>query len=114
YSQGGQATDSAMELAEDWAPELNIASASAGAVPADLYDTVSKLSSVYTSFLLYGNDTFAEQSGVELSDHLNQKGLDAVKSASNQRTIEALGSHSFSDTASLKKDGSSFQGLGDE
>jgi hypothetical protein len=114
YSQGGQATASAMELAEDWAPELNIASASAGAVPADLYDTVSKLSSVYTAFLLYGIDTFAEQSGVELSDHLNQKGLDAVKSASNQCTIEALVSHAFTDTTSLTKDGSSFQDLVDE
>ena len=114
YSQGGQATASAMELAEDWAPELNIASASAGAVPADLYDTVSKLSSVYTAFLLYGIDTFAEQSGVELSDHLNQKGLDAVESASNQCTIEALVSHAFTDTTSLTKDGSSFQDLVDE
>lgn len=114
YSQGGQATASAMELAEEWAPELNIASASAGAVPADLYDTVSKLSSVYTAFLLYGIDTFAEQSGVELSDHLNQKGLDAVESASNHCTIEALVSHAFTDTTSLTKDGSSFQDLVDE
>lgn len=114
YSQGGQATAAALELAEDWAPDLNIASASAGAVPADLYTTVSKLSSVYTAFLLYGIDSFAGQSGVDLSDHLNQKGLDAVESASNQCTIEALLSHAFTDTTTLTKDGSSFQDIVDE
>src|SRR5699024_12240852 len=89
YSQGGQATASAMELAEEWAPELNIASASAGAVPADLYDTVSKPSSVYTAFLPYGLDAFEQERGLDRSDHRNEKGLDAVKSAANQRTIEA-------------------------
>src|SRR5699024_6126582 len=93
YSQGGQATASAMELAMDSPPKLNRAYPSSAAVPADLYDTVSKHSSVYTDFLLYGIDTYEEQSGVELSDHLNQKGLDSVKSASNQCTIEALVSH---------------------
>src|SRR5699024_2434602 len=83
------ATAEALGCAEYGAPDLNTASASEGAVPADLYDTFSKLSSVYTAFLLYGIDAFAQQSGIELSDHLNEKGLDAVKSASNQCTIEA-------------------------
>lgn len=114
YSQGGQATAAALELAGDWAPDLNIASASAGAVPADLYATVSELSSVYTAFLLYGVDSFADQSGVELSDYLNQKGLDAVKSTSNQCTIEALLSNAFTDTTTLTTDGSSFQDIVDE
>ncbi|GAA1855805.1 lipase family protein [Brevibacterium marinum] len=114
YSQGGQATAAALELASDWAPDLNIASASAGAVPTDLYDTVSKLSNVYTAFLLYGIDSFAEQSGVELSEYLNQKGLDAAESASNQCTIEALVNHAFTDTTTLTKDGNSFQEIVDK
>lgn len=114
YSQGGQATAAALELASKWAPELNIASASAGAVPADLYATVSDLSSVYTAFLLYGVDSFAKKSGVDLSEHLNQKGLDAVETASTECTIDALLTNAFTDTTTLTKDGASFQDLVDE
>ena len=114
YSQGGHATTAALELAEDWAPELNITSASAGAVPTDLYKTVSGLSSTYTAFLLYGVQSFAEQADVELSDFLNQKGLDAVAKAADQCTIEATVSNAFLDTTTLTKDGSSFQDLVEE
>ena len=114
YSQGGHATTAALELADDWAPDLNITSASAGAVPTDLYKTVSELSSTYTAFLLYGVQSFADQANVDLSDFLNQKGLDAVDSASNQCTIEATLSQAFLDTTTLTKDGSSFQELVEE
>ncbi|MDN6175562.1 MAG: lipase family protein [Brevibacterium sp.] len=109
YSQGGQATAAALELKEDWAPELNVASASAGAVPTDLYKTVSGLSSFYTAFALYGVDSFARQADVDMTKYLNQKGLDAVDRASNQCTVEALVSNAFVDTDTLTKDGSSFQ-----
>lgn len=114
YSQGGQATAAALELKNDWAPELNVASASAGAVPTDLYKTVSGLSSVYTAFALYGVDSFARQADVDMTKFLNQKGLDAVDRASNQCTIEALVSNAFLDTDSLTKDGSSFQEIIEE
>ena len=114
YSQGGHATTAALELADDWAPDLNITSASAGAVPTDLYRTVSKLSSMQTGLLLYGVSSFAEQADVDLTEFLNQKGLDAVEKASNQCTIEALISNAFLDTTTLTKDGSSFQDLVEE
>ncbi|SDS24152.1 triacylglycerol lipase [Brevibacterium sandarakinum] len=114
YSQGGHATTAALELADDWAPDLNIASASAGAVPTDLYRTLSELSSVYTGLLLYGVASFSEQTGVDLSEHLNQKGLDAVESTSHQCTAEAQLSNAFTDTTTLTKDGSSFQDLVDK
>lgn len=114
YSQGGQATTAALELKKDWAPELNITSASAGAVPTDLYKTVAGLSSVYTAFSLYGVDSFAGQAGVDLSDFLNQKGMDAVEKASNQCTIEATVSNAFLDTKTLTKDGRSFPEIVEE
>ncbi|MCD1287742.1 lipase [Brevibacterium sp. CCUG 69071] len=114
YSQGGHATTAALELAKDWAPDLNIASASAGAVPTDLYKTVSELSSTYSAFALYGLESFAGQTGVDLSEDLNQKGLDAIDRASNQCTVEALVSNSFVDGKTLTKDGGSFQSIVDK
>ena len=111
YSQGGQATAAALELASDWAPDLNIASASAGAVPTDLNETISKLPSLYNGFVLFGAVSFAEQSGVDLSDHLNQKGLDTVESAADQCTIEAVLANAFVDTSTLTKNGGSFKQL---
>ncbi|SMX94576.1 triacylglycerol lipase [Brevibacterium sp. 239c] len=114
YSQGGQATAAALELKNDWAPELNVASGSAGAVPTDLYKAVSQLPTFYTAFALYGVDSFARQADVDMTEFLNQKGLDAVDRASNQCTIEALVSNAFLDTNTLTKDGSSFQEIIEE
>lgn len=114
YSQGGHATTSALEIQEDWAPELNIASASAGAVPADLYKTVSNLSSVYTAFALYGVNSFAAQADVELDEFLNEKGQKAVAETSGQCTIEAVLSTALTDTKTLTKDGRSFQEVVEE
>lgn len=114
YSQGGHATTAALELQKEWAPELNVASASAGAVPADLYKTVSELSSVYTAFALYGIDTFADQAGIDVSEFLNEEGQKVVAETSNQCTVEALLSTAFTDSKSLTKDGRSFQEIVEE
>ncbi|WP_436326856.1 lipase family protein [Brevibacterium sp. FAM 27836] len=114
YSQGGHATTAALELQKEWAPELNVASASAGAVPTDLYKTVSGLSSVYTAFALYGVDTFAAQADIDLSEFLNEKGQETVAATSNQCTVEALLSTAFTDSKSLTKDGRSLQEIVEE
>lgn len=113
YSQGGHATTAALELQKEWAPELNIASASAGAVPVDLHKTVSGLSSVYTAFALYGVAGFADQTGVDTSDFLNEEGQKVVEETSNQCTIEALLSTAFTDGKTLTKNGESFQEIVD-
>ena len=114
YSQGGHATAAALELASDWAPELNIAAASAGAVPTDLNEALSQLPSAYNGFFFFAVDSFAEQADVDLSDHLNQKGLDTIEAAANQCTVESLLSNAFIDTTTLTKDGTSFKQLADE
>ncbi|UVI36446.1 lipase family protein [Brevibacterium spongiae] len=113
YSQGGHATTAALELQKEWAPELNVVSASAGAVPTDLYKTVSDLSSVYTAFALYGVAGFADQTGVDTSDFLNEEGQKVVEETSNQCTIEALLSTAFTDAKTLTKNGESFQEIVD-
>lgn len=114
YSQGGQATAAALELADDWAPELNIASASAGAVPTDLPDAFSKIPSFYTGFILFGAASFADQAGVDLDSYLNEKGQETVERAAGQCTVEALISNAFLDTSTLTKDGSTFTDIADK
>lgn len=114
YSQGGHATTAALELQKEWAPELNIASASAGAVPVDLHKTVSGLSSVYTAFALYGVVGFAEQADIDTSDFLNEKGQKMVAETADKCTVEALLSTAFTDGKSLTKNGESFTNIIDE
>lgn len=114
YSQGGHATTAALELQKEWAPELNIASASAGAVPVDLHTTVSGLSSVYTAFALYGVVGFAEQAGIDTSDFLNEKGQKMVAETADKCTVEALLSTAFTDGKTLTKNGDSFTDIIDE
>lgn len=114
YSQGGHATTAALELQKDWAPELNLSSASAGAVPADLYKTVSGLSSVYTAFALYGVAGFADQADIDTSEFLNEKGQKLVADTADKCTVEALLSTAFTDGKSLTKNGESFTEVIDE
>ena len=114
YSQGGQATAAALELAAEWAPELNLTSASAGAAPTDLNDAVGSLSGVYTGFLLFGADSFAEQASIDLSEHLNEQGQETVERAAGQCTVEAVLTNAFVDTSTLTKNGGDFQQLVEE
>lgn len=115
YSQGGHATTAALEIADEWAPELNIVSASAGAVPTDLEEVVTGVSAMQTGLLVLGLSSFAEQAEVDLSELLNEEGLETVERTSGQCTIAALLSNAFSDTTELTKDGRSFAELvGDE
>ena len=114
YSQGGHATTAALELQKEWAPELNVVSTSAGAVPTDLYKTVSGLSSVYTAFALYGVVGFADQADIDLSEFLNEKGQKVVAETADKCTVQALLSTAFTDGKSLTKNGESFPEVIDE
>ena len=114
YSQGGHATTAALELQKEWAPELNVVSTSAGAVPTDLYKTVSGLSSVYTAFALYGVVGFADQADIDLSEFLNDKGQKVVAETADKCTVQALLSTAFTDGKSLTKNGESFPEVIDE
>lgn len=114
YSQGGHATTAALELQKEWAPELNVVSTSAGAVPTDLYKTVSGLSSVYTAFALYGVVGFADQADIDLSEFLNEKGQKVVAETADKCTVQALLSTAFTNGKSLTKNGESFPEVIDE
>ncbi len=114
YSQGGHATTAALEVADEWAPELNIVSASAGAVPTDLNETVAGLTSTYTGFLMLGLSSFAEQGDIDLADHLNEEGLDAMEQTSSQCTIGAIASNVLTDTTDFTLDGRGFTELAED
>jgi hypothetical protein len=105
YSQGGQATASALELAEDWAPELNISSASAGAAPTDIAGAISHISDTYKGLMLFGYSSISEQTDTDVSKYLNDKGVEAVKRAAGQCTVEAAVTSLPINTKSLTKDG---------
>lgn len=112
YSQGGGASAAALEIAHERAPELNLISGAAGAVPADLPEVAETIdSSLYNAFLLFALGGLAESEGLDPAEFLNAEGLERLEQASGQCTVSALISHMFVDTATLTVDGRSFTEL---
>lgn len=112
YSQGGGAAAAALELAPERAPELNLSSGAAGAVPADLGDVSAQIdSSLYNAFLLFAMSGIFESEGLDPAEFLNAEGQDRLAEASQQCLIPALINHKFVDTSTLTADGSSFTDL---
>lgn len=112
YSQGGGAAASALELASELAPELNLVSGAAGAVPADLHEVAPQIdSTLYNAFLLFAFSGLLESEGLDPATLLNEDGLARLAEAEEQCTVAALVSHMFVDTSSLTVDGSSFTEL---
>lgn len=105
YSQDGHATASALELAAESAPELKIASASAGAVPTDIAGTISEVPDPYKGLVLFGTESIADQANADLSEYLNDTGLETIERAAGQCSIEAALSNALVDTTTLTKDG---------
>ncbi|GAB3190490.1 lipase family protein [Nesterenkonia suensis] len=112
YSQGGGASAAALEIAQEWAPELNLISGAAGAVPADLFEVADMIdSSLYNAFLLFALGGLVESEGLDPAEFLNDEGLARLEQASGQCTISALISHMFVDTSTLTVDGRGFTEL---
>lgn len=106
YSQGGGATASAAELAGDYAPELDIRGAAAGAVPAELGALGENLEGgLYSAFLGYAAAGLADGGGVDLDDYLNEDGEQYRADLERACTIEAVGQFAFTDTSELTEDG---------
>jgi len=116
YSQGGGACASAAELWQDYAPELDIVGAVAGAVPADLELTCRLLDgSAYFAFLGYALAGLAEDYGVELGSVLNERGREITSRIVEQCMFESLRSYAFTKSRNLTVDGRSIsQILADE
>ncbi len=106
YSQGGAASAAAAELAPDYAPEMKVKGAYAGAVPADLAPVAGSLDSgLYTAFLLMAIDGVGSTYGVTPESYLNAKGMKEIEAVRSECTIEAVANHAFVDTATLTKSG---------
>jgi len=106
YSQGGGAAASAAEIAHIYAPELTIAGAVAGAVPADLAMTARLLDGgPYFAFLGYALAGLSGDYDVSLDDMLNERGLDVVARLREQCMFESLRTFAFTKSSSLTIDG---------
>lgn len=108
YSQGGAATSAAVEIAADYAPELKLKGAFAGAVPGDLGTSAGSLDSgLYTAFLLMAIDSVGTNYGVPTESYMNAKGMKEIEGVRSECTIEAIANHAFVDTSTLTKSGGS-------
>lgn len=106
YSQGGGAAASAAELADVYAPDLTIAGAVAGAVPADLALTARYLDGgPYFAFLGYALAGLAGDYDAPLDQLLNERGLDAVARLREQCMFESLRTFAFTKSSTLTVDG---------
>lgn len=111
YSQGGGASASALELAAEYAPEINLAGGYAGGVPADLFLTAEAIDNAplsaaigYTiNGFLYSNPELRP----ELEKHLNPKGLQFLRDSANDCLPQSLLRHPYVDSRELTKDGRS-------
>ncbi|WP_332759774.1 lipase family protein [Pseudarthrobacter sp.] len=112
YSQGGGASAAAVELAPQYAPELNLKGAYAGAVPADLPAVGRNLDGgLYTGFLLYAVTGMGAAGGLDLSPHLNAAGRAKLAATDNECTLQSLASSGFLNTAQLTVSGQKLSSL---
>ncbi len=106
YSQGGGAAASAAEMWHEYAPELDVRGAVAGAVPADLELTAWLLDGgPYFGFLGYAIAGIATDYGVDLHDFLNDKGREVIARITEQCLFESLRAYAFTKSATLTADG---------
>ena len=90
YSQGGHSAAWAAQVQPDYAPELRLAGAAAGAVPSDLRQVAAHLDGGHAAGLvLYAavglNAAYPE---LKLDSHLNDAGRDAVARARNSCVLD--------------------------
>ncbi|WP_104062654.1 lipase family protein [Arthrobacter sp. 4R501] len=112
YSQGGGASAAAVELAPQYAPELNLKGAYAGAVPADLPAVGRNLDGgLYTGFLLYAVTGMGAAGGLDLSPYLNAAGRAKLAATDNECTLQSIASSGFLNTAQLTVSGQKLSSL---
>lgn len=107
YSQGGGASAAAAEMAESYAPELDIKGAYVGAPVADLGMLAKTLDgSMYAGFLGFAligiNEAYPESGMLDLA---NEEGAKLFLEARKKCTIDATFSYLFKQTKTLTKDG---------
>ncbi|MGG5172292.1 lipase family protein [Pseudarthrobacter sp. J1738] len=112
YSQGGGASASAAELAPEYAPEINLKGAYAGAVPAELSAVAKNLDGgAYGAFLGYALIGLSADYGVNFNNYLNQAGKDRMAAIATQCTIAAVANNAFMNTATMTVSGQKVSSL---
>lgn len=112
YSQGGGASAAAVELAAQYAPELNLKGAYAGAVPADLPAVGLNLDGgLYTGFLLYAVTGMSAAGGLDLSPYLSAAGQAKIAATDQECTVQSIASSGFLDTTKLTVSGEKLSSL---
>lgn len=108
YSQGGGATASAVEIAADYAPEIDLKSAWVGAPPSELAATAKHFDSKLFSGLTLYAVSAAEDSGVKFREKLNADGQKRYDDAQENCVIGTVFGNALVKTSTLTKDGRSF------
>jgi hypothetical protein len=107
YSQGGGAAASAAELQPQYAPELDLKGAYAGAVPAELASVAKALDGSYSvglvGFAMAGLD--ASYPDLNVADVLNARGKALLEEVKGECVGDAIIRHAFTRSADLTKDG---------
>lgn len=115
YSQGGGASASALELADSYAPDLNLVAGYAGGIPANLGVVAGAIDNgalaaalgYAINGLLYSNPELQPV----VDEKLNDKGRKLLEETKDECVPESLLRHAYADTRELTKDGSSLQEL---
>ncbi|WP_158892995.1 lipase family protein [Amycolatopsis anabasis] len=107
YSEGGGASASAVELAPEYAPELDVKGAYAGAAPADKAVLAKSLDGGYAvGFLGYAligiNAAYPE---TKILDLANEQGRQLFEEARKTCTMDAVFKYAFKQSSTLTKDG---------
>lgn len=111
YSQGGGASGAAVELAPQYAPELNLAGAYVGAPPADLKETLKGVdgSSIVSVAAYFTNGLVSEHPEITatLDAKISDKGRTTLTTASTQCIADSIFAQGFHKTSEWTTDGES-------
>ncbi|WP_298182436.1 lipase family protein [Saccharomonospora sp.] len=116
YSQGGGASAAAAELIDEYAPELDVKGAYAGAPPANLAEVAPVLDRHYAAgflgFSLLSLDAAYDE--INLNDVVNDEGRRLMDGLAEACTEDAILKYAFMDTSDLTKDGRALEEYLDE
>ncbi|WP_026919750.1 lipase family protein [Gordonia shandongensis] len=111
YSQGGGAVASAAELAQTYAPKLNVKATYAGAPPADLSKVITQIDGTFISgaigYAINGLAARYPALNPILRKETNTEGKRTLKQVSTQCIADTALTHGFQPTTALTKSGKS-------
>jgi pimeloyl-ACP methyl ester carboxylesterase len=117
YSQGGGASAAAAELVDEYAPELDVKGAYAGAPPANLAEVAPVLDGHYAAgflgFSLLSLEA-AYPDKVDLDEVVNDRGRQLLDEIADACTEDAILKYAFMRTSNLTKDGRALEEYLDE